>query len=55
MNSLIRCDEAIDMSELPAASGPEEPVASEKGSFARGLLVALPLSLVAWLVFFLLV
>jgi hypothetical protein len=38
------------MSETPALSAEDKPAA--KGSFGRGLVVALPLSLVAWLVFF---
>lgn len=43
------------MRESPNLSGVGEASAGAKGSFARGLRFALPLSLVAWLVFFWLV
>lgn len=43
------------MRESPDLSGVSEASAGAKGSFATGLLLALPLSLVAWLVFFWLV
>lgn len=41
------------MIELPPGSGVEEHARSEGRSFARGLVVALPLSLIAWLVIYL--
>ncbi|WP_275401825.1 hypothetical protein [Sphingorhabdus pulchriflava] len=37
------------MIELPPGSGVEEHARNEERSFARGLMVALPLALVAWL------
>jgi hypothetical protein len=55
MTGLARSDKAFEMRESPAVSSGDEPAVSETGSFARGLLIALPLSLVAWLVFFWLV
>lgn len=37
------------MIELPPGSGVEEHPRNEARSFARGLVVALPLALMAWL------
>jgi hypothetical protein len=37
------------MIELPPGSGVEEHPRNEERSFARGLVVALPLALMAWL------
>ena len=41
------------MIELPPGSGVEEHPRSEERSFVRGLVVALPLALIAWLLLFL--
>jgi uncharacterized membrane protein len=41
------------MIELPPGSGVEEHAQSDGRSFGRGLVVALPLALIAWLVVFL--
>lgn len=43
------------MIELPPGSGVEEHARSEGRSFSRGLVVALPLALIAWLVLFLVI
>lgn len=48
-------DEMYRMIELPPGSGVEEHPRSEERSFVRGLVVALPLALIAWLLFFLIV
>ena len=41
------------MIELPPGPGVEEHEQGDKRSFSRGLVVALPLALIAWLVLFL--